>query len=329
MNIKRTLTAAAVSAIFMSSIAYANTTLGTNQVSSQVSHIESARLGSAKVDTGSARLPLHTKLRYTIEGDVQTVNANLFKSSQGYYMYTIAGYRASAEEPGVDVILSGRNKTDYMRIEKLPQHVSLSRLKANTKTLLRTLGKVQVLSSHNSFFKHASFEMHSQNRAVSETAIVLKINGFYYRFVIHVRSDTESISQYFAMIQSVHTMATTTTGTGIAAGSLAVSLVDAGSTSSGEHTFTLQIKNQTETEQDLYFANGEQFDYILSKDGQVIKQYSRGIMFAMHTETVALKQGDAFTVPITIDGLAPGHYELTAWVTCSPSTDKVSVSFDV
>lgn len=96
--------------------------------------------------------------------------------------------------------------------------------------------------------------------------------------------------------------------------------------------FNFNIKNQTEHVVTYHFNTSQTFDYIIkNSEGNVVKQYSKGRMFAQHTSSVNVKQGDTLNYSDTIEGLAKGTYTITIWLTAHDANPqpKVTKTFEV
>lgn len=103
-----------------------------------------------------------------------------------------------------------------------------------------------------------------------------------------------------------------TGGKGIIAGTLEPSLTY--EKQNDAYVFTFTVKNQTERVQTVTFTSSKKYDYILYRDGQKVKQYSEGKMFAQIYEERTLKQGEELSFQETFRGLEPGTYTLEWWL---------------
>lgn len=94
--------------------------------------------------------------------------------------------------------------------------------------------------------------------------------------------------------------------------------------------FTFTVKNQTEHVMTYNFNTSQTYDYII-KDakGNIVKQYSKGRMFAQHTSTVHIKQGEALTYHDSVKNLPLGSYTMTIWLTANEGNPKVSQNFEL
>ncbi|MGZ0087313.1 BsuPI-related putative proteinase inhibitor [Caldibacillus thermoamylovorans] len=99
---------------------------------------------------------------------------------------------------------------------------------------------------------------------------------------------------------------------GIIAGTLEPSLTY--EKENGAYVFTFTVKNQTERVQTVTFTSSQKYDYILYRDGQKVKQFSEGKMFAQIYEERTLKQGEELSFQETFRDLAPGTYTLEWWL---------------
>jgi intracellular proteinase inhibitor BsuPI len=91
----------------------------------------------------------------------------------------------------------------------------------------------------------------------------------------------------------------------------------------GSVTFTVTVTNDTTKALELDFPNGQRADVTLSKDGAVVYQWSRGIMFtqSVGTDVVPAGGNKAFTLEAPAFDVPAGTYSLHAVVTASNHTD--------
>ncbi|MGG1557860.1 MULTISPECIES: BsuPI-related putative proteinase inhibitor [Geobacillus] len=101
-------------------------------------------------------------------------------------------------------------------------------------------------------------------------------------------------------------------GKGIIAGTLEPSLTY--EKQNGAYVFTFTVKNQTERVQTVTFTSSKKYDYVLYRDGQKMKQFSEGKMFAQIYEERPLKQGEELSFQETFRDLEPGTYTLEWWL---------------
>ncbi|RXS87324.1 BsuPI-related putative proteinase inhibitor [Geobacillus sp. PK12] len=101
-------------------------------------------------------------------------------------------------------------------------------------------------------------------------------------------------------------------GKGIIAGTLEPSLTY--ERQNDAYVFTFTVKNQTERVQTVTFTSSKKYDYVLYRDGQKVKQFSEGKMFAQIYEERTLKQGEELSFQETFRGLEPGTYTLEWWL---------------
>lgn len=95
------------------------------------------------------------------------------------------------------------------------------------------------------------------------------------------------------------------------------------------YKWTFTVKNQTEREQ-VVNISASQFDYLLTKDGVKVEQYTDNKKFIMIYREVTLKQGEELTYSGELNGLAKGKYELEIWLIDNnwPNA-KTKISFEV
>lgn len=117
-------------------------------------------------------------------------------------------------------------------------------------------------------------------------------------------------------------------GSGIVAGDVIPEL----SIEPKEKTIILHfsIQNQTEHPVTYTFPTSQRFDYtITSKNGDVIKKYSDGRMFAQFVSTVTLKQGESLRFDPVVSDLPMGDYLVTFWLTAKEEQFKTSAMFTI
>lgn len=94
--------------------------------------------------------------------------------------------------------------------------------------------------------------------------------------------------------------------------------------------FTFSIKNQTEHIVTYSFNTSQTYEYLIKNaNGEIVKQYSKGRMFAMHTSSVQVKQGESLTYHDQVEDLPKGSYTMTIWLTANEGHPKVSQSFEI
>ena len=91
----------------------------------------------------------------------------------------------------------------------------------------------------------------------------------------------------------------------------------------GAVTFTVTVTNDTTKALDLTFPTGQRADVTLSKDGSVVYQWSRGMMFTQMVghERVSAGGNQAFTLQADNFDAPAGTYSLHAVVTSSNHMD--------
>lgn len=97
----------------------------------------------------------------------------------------------------------------------------------------------------------------------------------------------------------------------------------------GPVTWEVTVTNGTDDPVDLEFTSGQRADVTLTRDGEEVYRWSRGLMFTQDLATVTVPEGGAETFPLEEPGLDvdPGDYRLTASVTVS--NRKLSVERQV
>jgi hypothetical protein len=119
-----------------------------------------------------------------------------------------------------------------------------------------------------------------------------------------------------------------TTGSGIVAGDVVPQL----SVELKEKNIVLhyEIKNQTEHPVTYTFPTSQLFDYtITSKDGDVVRKYSDGLMFSQIVSTITMKQGESLTYNPVVSDLPKGTYLVTIWLTAKEDQFKTTTSFTI
>jgi hypothetical protein len=155
----------------------------------------------------SPALPKHKNVEVTIEGMKETKQGTLFKSDQGYYLYTLPRFSASPEEPGKDIIIAEYDSRHTMRIERLAQDSNLDNIVQNAKEELQTLGEVQEQTDvSDPFFRKAKAYLFASDGKYTRVIIIQKMKENWFRItlnVAHAESSEGVIPSFWAMIKTV------------------------------------------------------------------------------------------------------------------------------
>ncbi|WCK55313.1 hypothetical protein PP175_04860 [Aneurinibacillus sp. Ricciae_BoGa-3] len=152
-------------------------------------------------------LPKHKDVTLIQEGMKETKQGTLFISPQGYYLYTLPKFTASAEEPGKDIILTSYDERHTMRIELLSKDASLPKLIENAKENLSALGQVNEEKNVSApFFQTAKAYFFASDNKTTRIIIIQEIAGTLFRFtltVAHAESAEAMVPSYWAMIKTI------------------------------------------------------------------------------------------------------------------------------
>lgn len=90
------------------------------------------------------------------------------------------------------------------------------------------------------------------------------------------------------------------------------------------------VRNQSDKPIILHFNTTQRFDYSLTEVGKgEIDRYSKGRMFGQMVTALEFKKGDVLNYSSTINGIKPGHYQLSIWLTDQTYRPNVTVSFTI
>jgi len=93
---------------------------------------------------------------------------------------------------------------------------------------------------------------------------------------------------------------------------------------------TLSLVNDGSVEEEIFFNNGQRYDFILKKGTEEVWRWSKGKMFIMATGTVNLAPGEerSYTEKLEPEDLDLGEYELIGIITGEPEfRDSCSINF--
>ncbi len=93
---------------------------------------------------------------------------------------------------------------------------------------------------------------------------------------------------------------------------------------------TLSLVNQGSVEEEIFFNNGQRYDFILKKGAKEVWLWSEGKVFTMATATVSLapEEERSYTEKLELEHLGPGEYELIGIITGDPEfRDSCSINF--
>lgn len=142
-----------------------------------------------------------------IEGMKEIKQGTLFSSEQGYYLYTLPRFTASAEEPGRDIIMASYDDRHTMRIQRLPQDADINKEVEQAKKELGALGSVQEQTDvADPFFRKAKAYLFSSNNEYTRAIIIQKVEGTWFRFTLNIanaESAEGTIPSFWAMIKTI------------------------------------------------------------------------------------------------------------------------------
>jgi hypothetical protein len=93
----------------------------------------------------------------------------------------------------------------------------------------------------------------------------------------------------------------------------------------------LTLRNTTEAPIPLHFPSGQSYDLkIYDAAGAVVYQWSKGRAFTMIIRDEDFGPGErSYALTAPLDGLAPGHYTVEAYITTEPVVYRATGQFDV
>lgn len=164
--------------------------------------------GSApfRVNSSSNARSASTLLTFQSEGMPQSESAKLWNSPQGYSLYALNQYTASAEEPGKDVLMFSKNSALMMRVEMLSANADINQAIATAKVQLQAVGNPQqepASTLQDDFLKTASAYFHASNGTVTETIVLIKLDGVLFQFTLSAPKEAESLTPFYAMMKTI------------------------------------------------------------------------------------------------------------------------------
>jgi len=93
---------------------------------------------------------------------------------------------------------------------------------------------------------------------------------------------------------------------------------------------TLSLVNDGDIEEEIFFNNGQRYDFILKKGTEGVWRWSKGKVFIMAIGTVNLAPGEerSYTENLGPGNLDPGGYELIGIITGEPEfRDSCFINF--
>lgn len=154
-------------------------------------------------------LPQTKEIPVFVEGKKEYRQAKLQRSEQGYYIYTLANYQFTAEEPGNDVIFSTIDDNFFVRIQRRALDANISELKQNAILSLKDIGEARELSGEeisDPFFRTNKFFLNASNNEISVNRILKEIDGSLFNFTMFLPSTqaTEEIMfSFYAMMKTI------------------------------------------------------------------------------------------------------------------------------
>ncbi len=92
---------------------------------------------------------------------------------------------------------------------------------------------------------------------------------------------------------------------------------------------TLSLVNKEDVKEEIFFNNGQRYDFILKKGTEEVWRWSKGKMFIMATGTVNLAPGEerSYSDKLELEEQDPGEYELIGIITGEPEfRDSCSIT---
>ncbi len=82
----------------------------------------------------------------------------------------------------------------------------------------------------------------------------------------------------------------------------------------------ITLVNEGDVEEEIFFNNGQRYDFILKRGRKNIWQWSEDRVFIMATGTVNLEPGEekSYESELETEDLSPGEYELIGMITGKP-----------
>ncbi len=92
----------------------------------------------------------------------------------------------------------------------------------------------------------------------------------------------------------------------------------------GKINVTFHLKNQTERVAHFHFNSSKRWDYLItSADGKKIYQLSDNKIYAYHTGTLTLKQGEEVSFNDETQMLPAGEYQVKVWLTSNEKGPQI------
>ncbi|MFT9846094.1 hypothetical protein [Aneurinibacillus sp. REN35] len=182
-----------------------------NQVKPQQQPPEKPADAPAESPSAPAQKPQspakNKEIEVEIEGMKEEKQGTLFNSEQGYYLYTLPRFAASAEEPGRDIIMADYDDRHMMRIQLLPQDADINKEVEQAKKELGTLGAVnEKTDAVDPFFQKAKAYLFASDAQYTREIIIQKVDGKWFRFTLNI-AKTESaegvVPSFRAMIKTI------------------------------------------------------------------------------------------------------------------------------
>lgn len=163
---------------------------------------------STTSDAQTQPLPATKTIKFDTEGMTETKQANLVKSTQGYYIYVLGTFEANAEEPGIDDVMMTINKDYMMQITMLPSGANLDTEIENAKQSLQALGTPTVdknVQSSDPYFqdKIPAIVSAQGHKTFNKKVIFFRVSGVTFKIVTQVPWEAEDIAPLYAMIKTI------------------------------------------------------------------------------------------------------------------------------
>jgi len=138
-----------------------------------------------------AALPKQKVLHVQVEGAREERTANLWMSKNGYYLYVLPQFTASAEEPGKDIVFAKANGSFFMRIEPLASGTDIAKVRENVKKELRAVAKPRDLAINEQPAEFPSnarmhFHMRAGTAKLEKDVLLLEVGGRLFRVTLHM-----------------------------------------------------------------------------------------------------------------------------------------------
>jgi uncharacterized protein YndB with AHSA1/START domain len=97
----------------------------------------------------------------------------------------------------------------------------------------------------------------------------------------------------------------------------------------GTAQFSYVVENAGESAVDLTFTSGQQFDIVVTDDGEAVWRWSDGRMFTQAIEELTLEPGDELSFNGTWENPDPGTYEVTGSLAAQSESAEATTTLTV